>query len=68
MITLQEHFSDLTFDQILKWATINGARALGIEDYAGSLEVGKKPGVNLLTNLDIGNRKLRKDTNVKRIL
>jgi len=31
----------LTAEQVLQMATINGARALGIDDIAGSLEIGK---------------------------
>ncbi|MFP3859992.1 MAG: amidohydrolase family protein, partial [Bacteroidales bacterium] len=68
MITLQNNFPELSFEQLLKWATLNGARALGIDDYAGALEKGKKPGINLLYNFDLLNWRMQEDTNVKRIL
>ncbi|MBZ2169334.1 amidohydrolase family protein [Marinobacter sp. F4216] len=44
----------LPADQILRMATINGARALGIDNEVGSLEVGKKADL-LLLRLDRAN-------------
>jgi imidazolonepropionase-like amidohydrolase len=32
----------------LKWATLNGAKFLGIDQQDGSFEIGKKPGINLI--------------------
>ncbi len=37
------------FNELLKWATLNGARFLNIDQQYGSFEIGKKPGVNLIT-------------------
>ena len=34
--------------QLLQWATLNGARALGIDKKYGSFEKGKTPGVVLI--------------------
>lgn len=48
--TIHQHFPDLLLTDTIKWATINGARFLGIAENYGSLEKGKKPGLNLLTN------------------
>ena len=36
---------------LLKWATINGARALKLDSLIGSFEKGKKPGVVLIENI-----------------
>ena len=54
MKTLQR-YKDLSFDDLLKWATINGAEFLGIDDRYGSFEKGKKPGINLIENAENGN-------------
>ena len=46
--TLQHHFPKLDLLQLLQWATINGARALQLEEMLGSFEKGKRPGVLLI--------------------
>ena len=66
MKTIARYQSYLPFETMLRWATINGAEALGFEDELGSIEVGKKPGLNLL-NLDPELR-LHQRTTVKRIV
>ena len=47
MRTIQQHFPAISLDTLLKWGTINGARALQVDNIAGSFEKGKKPGVVL---------------------
>jgi len=36
----------------MEWGTINGAKFLGIDEDKGTLEVGKTPGLNLITGVD----------------
>jgi len=52
MGTLQQYFPSLGTERLLQWATLNGAKFLGIDAEKGSLEVGKTPGLNLITGLD----------------
>ncbi|WP_442589117.1 amidohydrolase family protein [Pedobacter sp. AW31-3R] len=64
MKTLQEYFK-LSFEELLGWATLNGAEFLGLENQFGSLETGKKPGINLIEFM--GNGMLNNNTRIKRL-
>ena len=46
--TIRRHFPQIALETILQWATLNGARALGIADRFGSFEKGKSPGLVLI--------------------
>lgn len=50
--TISKYQSYVPFDTLLAWATINGAEALQFDDNLGSLEVGKQPGLLLLSELE----------------
>lgn len=50
MNTIQQHFPHIPFAEILQWATLNGAKALQMENTLGSFEKGKKPAVVLIQN------------------
>ncbi len=66
MKTIAKYQSYVNFETLLRWATLNGAEALGFDDELGSFEVGKKPGVNLLNlNSDL---KLGEKTRVERLV
>ncbi len=66
MLALQQHFKDLNLATMLPWATLNGAKFLGIEADKGSIQVGKTPGLNLISNLN--GFKITPETTVKRII
>jgi len=63
--TLSDHYPHLPLELLIKWSTLNGAKALNIENIFGSFEKGKKPGVNLITNIDFENMKLTQTSSVK---
>ena len=46
--TIQKNFPGLKIETLLQWASVNGAKALGIDHEFGSFEKGKKPGVVLI--------------------
>ena len=45
-------FEGVPLAEVVKWATINGARALGLEKEIGSVEVGKRPGLVLIEGVE----------------
>jgi cytosine/adenosine deaminase-related metal-dependent hydrolase len=66
MHTLQKKFPALSTERLLKWATLNGATYLGIDQEKGSLEPGKTPGLNLISGLD--DLRITAYTKVKRLV
>jgi len=45
MKTIRKHFPSIALEEILTWATINGAKALEMDQTLGSFDKGKKPGI-----------------------
>ena len=66
MRTLQKKFPLLSTARLIEWGTLNGAKYLGIDDEKGTLEVGKMPGLNLITGLD--GLKITPETKVRRLV
>lgn len=61
-------FCDIPLDELLRWATINGAKALGIDAKVGSIEVGKCSGVVNITGADLERLRLTPQSKAKRVL
>ncbi len=68
MIILQKYFPEVQLAELVNWACLNGAKALQVEHIFGSLEIGKKPGVNLISGIDFKNMKLTEKSKVKRLI
>jgi cytosine/adenosine deaminase-related metal-dependent hydrolase len=65
---LQKYFPQLSMELMIRWATLNGAKALGEERDFGTIEPGKQPGLLLLENLDLVSQRLLPETTVKRLI
>ncbi|MGD9992736.1 MAG: amidohydrolase family protein [Salinivirgaceae bacterium] len=68
MKTLLFQFPELSFIDVLSWATLNGARALGFDKQLGSFESGKKPGVLLVEAFDFKKQTLTAESTVTRLV
>jgi aminodeoxyfutalosine deaminase len=68
MKIIQKHFPSIKLDELIRWATINGAEALGEGDAYGTIEPGKKPGLLLIEDIDLVNLRLLPETRVKRLI
>lgn len=68
MIEELKMFRDVPLVELLQWATINGAKALGIADKYGSIEVGKRSGIVNITGVDLENFTLTPTAKARRVL
>lgn len=68
MKLLQKEFNNVSLGEILGWATIGGAEALGVEEFIGSLEVGKRPGVVLIEGADLNGMRLTDISTSRRLV
>lgn len=59
---------DMPLEKLLCYATINGAKALGIEDMKGSIEVGKCPGLVIIEGVDFATMRLSNEARSYRLL
>jgi cytosine/adenosine deaminase-related metal-dependent hydrolase len=66
MYTIQKKFPSISTARLIEWGTLNGAEFLGIDDEKGSLQVGKTPGLNLITGLD--GLKITPESKVKKLI
>ncbi len=64
--TTSKYFPSIPLSELLQWATINGAKALQMDDTLGSFEKGKTPGIVLIEQLQ--NNNIGKSSTVKRLL
>ena len=66
--TISHHASFIPLETLVRWATLNGAEFLGFKREMGSIEKGKRPGLNLIKNVDLEKLKLTDDSEVEKIL
>jgi cytosine/adenosine deaminase-related metal-dependent hydrolase len=63
---LKSEFPHVLLEEMLQWATLNGAKALEMDQQIGSFEIGKKPGLVLLKG--ITGDSIAEDATASRIL
>lgn len=68
MKCISKQYPNYTLNTLINWATRNGAEALCINDWAGTIEVGKRPGLVVIENVDFKSMKLTDMSTVKRIV
>jgi cytosine/adenosine deaminase-related metal-dependent hydrolase len=65
---IQSKFPEMELNNLLKMATLNGAKALQMHQNLGSFEIGKTPGVVQLKNVDLTSGRLTDKSAVQRII
>lgn len=66
MQTITKHFPLIPLEELLQWATSNGASALQMDAQFGSISPGKKPGIIVIEN--IGPEKSIGKASVRRLI
>lgn len=62
---LQEKYPQIEFEELLKWGSLNPAKHLRLDSDLGSIEIGKKPGLNLLSGIDFKLQRFTPDSSLK---
>ncbi len=62
---IAKNYPEIPFEQLVKSATLNGAKALKIQNKYGSIETGKTSGLNLITKFDFEKMTLKPESSVK---
>lgn len=65
MKTIVKNYNKIDFEKLLRWGTLNGAKALQIDKKFGSIEKGKTPGLNLISNFDFEKMQITDKSEVK---
>lgn len=68
MKCIMSAFKEIPLADIIKWATLNGAEAIGANKFLGSFTVGKKPGVVLIENADLATLALTEKSSSVRLV
>jgi cytosine/adenosine deaminase-related metal-dependent hydrolase len=68
MVREMAEIKDVPLEELLRWATINGAKADGSDCALGTIEVGKIPGIALLTGVNLHSLSLTESSRAIRLI
>ena len=68
MIDNMRQLGDIPLVELLTWATLNGAKALGIDDHMGEIAVGKRPGLVIIEGVDLHSLRLTDESCAHRLV
>ena len=68
MVENMRLLGDVPLAELLTYATLNGAKALGIAERKGSIEVGKQPGLAVISDIDMQSMRLTAESQSRRII
>ncbi|MEG1621980.1 MAG: amidohydrolase family protein [Alistipes sp.] len=61
-------FTGVPLPELLNWATVNGAQALGLDATLGAVAVGQRPGLSVLSGIDLSTLSFTPNTTIHRLL
>lgn len=68
MVENMRLLGEVPLAELLTYATINGAKALGVANRKGSIEVGKQPGLVVISGVDLQALRLTPESESRRIV
>lgn len=68
MRIISSRFPSIAFTELLKWGTINGAKAIAQDHRLGTVEMGKTPGLNLISPFDFANNRLLPTSRITKLI
>ena len=68
MVGNMRQLGNIPLAELLTYATLNGAKALGIAEKKGSIEVGKQPGLAVISGIDLHTLQLTPESVSTRII
>ena len=63
--SIQKQNPEISLQELLVWSCFNGASLLGLDKKLGSFDTGKKPGINLIKNVDLKTLQLTVNSSIE---